>query len=168
MPESDIQLPLIAEVAPLIVAVEPFVMFELAGEPRAWSRPGATIRTINGRQVIHWYLRAEEGEYREAVQWAAKAAMRGKRPTVQPVALLCHAFLPIPVTWTTRERMDARAGVLLPTGRPDWDNLGKIVADAIKGIVWGDDAAVIDGRVIKRYSDEPALRVEVREFISPK
>ena len=49
----------------------------------------------------------------------------------------------------------------------DWDNHGKIT-DAFKEIVWHDDAQVTDARVIKRYSQEPALRVEVREMIEPQ
>ena len=30
----------------------------------------------------------------------------------------------------------------------------------------GDDAAVVDATVRKRYSDDPRLRIEVREFTS--
>lgn len=167
MPEPDVQLPLIAEAAPLMVAMEPFVTFELPGEPIAWARSGATIRTSHGRPFIHWYLTAEQEQYREAIAWKAKAAMRGRTPTLLPVALLIHAFLPIPESWHWKKKMAARSGALLPTTRPDFDNFGKVAADAIKGIVWGDDAAVVDGRVIKRYSERPALRVEVREMVPP-
>lgn len=167
MSEPDVQLALLADAGPLVLADAPFVTFELLGEPRAWSRPGAVIRTTKGHAYIHWYVREEEAQYREALQWCAKAALRGREPTLKPVALLIHAFMPIPISWTVRERMDARAGAILPSGKPDWDNFGKIM-DALKGIVWGDDAAVVDGRVIKRYSDKPALRVEVREYVAPK
>lgn len=166
--EPDVQLPLIAEVAPLVVCRETFVAFELQGEPRAWERPGATIRRGKFGPFIHWFVRPAEAAYREAIAWAAKAAMRGKKPTSEPVALLVHAFLPIPESWHWKKKQQARAGVILPTDTPDFDNLGKVAADAIKGIVWIDDSAVCDGRVIKRYSDRPALRVEVREMLAPK
>lgn len=167
--EPDVQLPLIAEAAPLVVATEPFVVFELEGEPRAWERAGATIRKGQHGPYIHWYVSSDETHYREAIAWAAKAAMvrYRRKPTKQPLALIVHAFLPIPESWHWKSKQAARAGVLLPTGKPDFDNLCKVAADAIKGIVWVDDAAVCDGRVIKRYSDRPALRVEVREMVSP-
>jgi Holliday junction resolvase RusA-like endonuclease len=42
------------------------------------------------------------------------------------------------------------------------DNLLKIAADALRGIVLGDDASYATVR--KRYSDDPRLRIEVREF----
>lgn len=168
MPEPDVQLPLIAEVAPLVVAAEAFVVFELPGEPHAWERAGATIKWGHNRPYVHFYTPAAMERYKQAIAWTAKAAMRGRQPTSQPVALIVHAFMPIPASWHWRKKQAARAGALLPTGTPDFDNLGKIAADAVKGIVWADDAAVCDGRVIKRYSEHPALRVEVREMLPPK
>jgi Holliday junction resolvase RusA-like endonuclease len=153
----------------LVVATEPFVVFELLGEPRAWERAGATIRKGKYGPFIHWYVRSEEAEYRDAIAWTAKAAMARyrRKPTHEPVALIVHAFLPIPTSWHWRSKQAARAGAILPTGAPDFDNLLKLAADSIKGIVWGDDARVIDGRCIKRYSERPALRIEVREFVAP-
>lgn len=153
-----------------MVATNPFVVFELLGEPRAWERAGATIRKGKHGPYIHWYVRSEEAQYREAIAWTAKAAMLSyrRKPTDQPVALLVHAFLPIPPSWHWKSKQAARAGVILPIGVPDCDNLLKLAADSVKGIVWGDDARVIDARCIKRYSDKPALRVEVREMVPPK
>jgi Holliday junction resolvase RusA-like endonuclease len=167
--EPDVQLALIAEAAPLVVAAEPFVVFELPGEPRAWERPGATIRFGNGRPYIHWFVRSEEQHYREAIAWAAKAAMLHyrRKPTSEPVALLVHAFLPIPTSWHWKSKQAARAGTILPASTPDCDNIIKLAADSIKNIVWDDDARVVDARCIKRYSEHPALRVEVREMVSP-
>ena len=39
----------------------------------------------------------------------------------------------------------------VPTSKPDWDNEGKLVCDALNGIVWRDDAQIADGRVLKRF-----------------
>jgi len=47
----------------------------------------------------------------------------------------------------------------LPIGDPDWDNLGKLVSDAINNVVYRDDAQITDARVRKRYG-EPH-RVEI-------
>jgi Holliday junction resolvase RusA-like endonuclease len=163
---DEVQLALIAEAAPLRVAAKPFVVFEIAGEPKAWGRPGATIRWASGRPFIHWYVSAPEAAYRTAVAWCAKSAMKGRKPTSEPVALLAHAFVGIPPSWHWLTKQKARSGALLPTGKPDHDNFLKLLCDALRGIVWLDDAAVVDGRCIKRFSDRPALRCEVREFTS--
>jgi Holliday junction resolvase RusA-like endonuclease len=73
----------------------------------------------------------------------------------------------VPESWSKRDKAAALDGTIRPTGRPDWDNYGKIT-DALNGICWKDDSQVVDGRVIKLYSDAPALRIEIREFISPR
>jgi len=93
--------------------------------------------------------------------------MRGRQPASGPVALLVHAFLPVPPSWHWKRKQAALAGVELPIGKPDYDNFVKGPADAMREIVYLDDAQVVDGRCIKRYSATPALRVEVREFVAP-
>lgn len=49
-----------------------------------------------------------------------------------------------------------------PVTKPDMDNLVKPCFDAFKGVVWGDDAQVVQMAVVKRFSDAPGVRVEVR------
>ena len=68
------------------------------------------------------------------------------------------------MSWSRRDQEAALAGGIRPTSKPDWDNHAK-VTDALNGIVWHDDSQVVDGRSIKVYSDSPALRIEVREFL---
>jgi Holliday junction resolvase RusA-like endonuclease len=166
--EPDVQLALIAEAGPLRVSRETFCCFELPGEPRAWERARARIaRDKQGQQFIQFYVGFEEMQQRQALAWSAKAALRGKLPTDKPVAVLIHAFMPIMKSWSPREKIDARNGAKLHTGTPDADNLAKMVGDALNQIVWLDDGQIADLRVIKRYSDIPAVRVEVREFLSP-
>jgi len=168
VPEPNTQLPLLAEAAALIASSKVFCCFELPGEPRAWERPGARVRMGFHGPFIQWYTRAADDKYREAIAWSAKATMRGRPPTAAPVALLVHAFLPIPPSWHWKRKQAALAGVERPISKPDYDNFLKSPADAMKHIVWLDDAQVVDGRCIKRYSEQPALRVEVREFVVPE
>lgn len=40
-----------------------------------------------------------------------------------------------------------------PTGKPDWDNLGKLVSDALNGVVYRDDAQICRAFVEKDYCD---------------
>lgn len=41
--------------------------------------------------------------------------------------------------------------VIFPAGKPDRDNIGKLVQDSLNGILWRDDALIVDGRDKKRY-----------------
>ena len=61
--------------------------------------------------------------------------MGAREPTTQPTAITVAAYLEIPTSWNQAKREAALAGTLLPTGRPDADNLLKIAADALRGIV---------------------------------
>jgi Holliday junction resolvase RusA-like endonuclease len=55
--------------------------------------------------------------------------------------------------------------ILYPTGKPDWDNIGKLVCDSLNGILWRDDAVIVDGSTSKRYCDQdhpqPGYRITV-------
>lgn len=162
---SPQQLPLLAEVGKLKISPTIFVCFELEGAPQGKGRPRFTIiRPRSKPMFVSTYTPKETVDYENALATVARIAMRGRAPTHQPVALLVHAFMPTFNSWPDRKASDALLGAILPTSKPDWDNIGKMT-DALKGIVWGDDSAVVDGRVIKRYSENPALRIEVREFL---
>ncbi len=52
------------------------------------------------------------------------------------------------------------------TTKPDWDNLGKGIADAL--VRWAfiaHDGMIYDGRVCKWRGDEPGLRIVLEEII---
>lgn len=169
---------------PALVAGAPFVTFELRGKPghkgrhrsrlmiprEAWTvLPSGTkvITFLASKKIfIMQHPDPETEAYEKVLAEAAALMMRGRAPTVNPVALLVHAYRIIPESWSKTEKAQARAGYIRPTSRPDWDNYGKIT-DALNGIVWKDDSQVVDGRSLKYYSDRPALRIEVREMLPP-
>jgi Holliday junction resolvase RusA-like endonuclease len=152
---------------PALVAGPVFVEFELQGEPRPKGRHRSRIGYKNGKPFVMQYPDPETARYEAVLAEAALLFMRGRAPTEQPVALLVHAYKPIAASWSKTDRAKALAGALLPTSKPDGDNYLKGCQDALNGIVWRDDAQVIDARVIKQFSDRPALRIEVREFVQP-
>lgn len=115
---------------------------------------------------IQQYPDPDTERYEKMLSEYARLIMRTKAPTLKPVALLVHSFREIPKSWSKSEHERALADNIVPTSRPDWDNYGKIT-DALNEIVWKDDSQVADGRSIKRYSDRPGLRIEVRELIEP-
>lgn len=164
---SGEQIALFDTGSPALVAGPVFLAFELRGKPPHKARHRSRIVfPKKGKAFIHNYPDPATEAAEAVLKEAAALFMRGRAPTENPVALLVHVFRPIPESWTKRDHHDAERGAILPTSRPDWDNYGKIT-DALNGIVWRDDSQVCDGRVIKRYSTDPALRVEVRELLPP-
>lgn len=68
-------------------------------------------------------------DYEKAVAWTAKAAMGRRRVIDGPVSLTINCFFKgKKVGWHT--------------SKPDWDNTGKLCADALNGIVYLDDRQV--------------------------
>jgi Holliday junction resolvase RusA-like endonuclease len=176
MPEGQLALPSIP--GPALVVGPVFLCFEYAAgvsAKRVRQQPVVPFKHKHGARIVfprsgkpfvHEYPHPESQAWEKAIGQLAMIHMRGRPPSERPLALLVHAFVPVPPSWSNRDREAALAGAILPTPKPDWDNYGKIT-DALNGVVWLDDAQVVDGRCIKRYSAEPALRIEVREFVAP-
>jgi Holliday junction resolvase RusA-like endonuclease len=148
----------------LALALKPLCRFEVMCEPRGWERSGEVIRWKNGHPFVHHYVTTEEAEYRESFAWAARTAHRGP-PSKQPIALTIIAFMPIPSSWKLSERIAAQSDAKFPTGTPDVDNMAKSIADALAGIIYVTDAQVVELSVVKRYSDQPLVAVDVKEFV---
>lgn len=151
-----------------LVAGPVFIAFELQGKPGHKARHRARIVfPKNGKAFIHMYPDPETEQYEKMLAEAAGLFMRGRAPSERPLCVLVHAYREVPASWSRRDRAAALVGAILPTPRPDADNHGKLI-DALNGIIWKDDAQVCDMRVIKRYSEQPAFRIEVREMIHPE
>lgn len=52
---------------------------------------------------------------------------------------------------------------LQPTSAPDTTKLVRGVEDALTGIVWVDDAQIVNQSAQKRYGDKPRVEVRIRE-----
>ena len=87
--------------------------------------------------------------------------MKGKKLLTGAISLTVTAFFPMPKYFTKAIREKALSGELLHQKKPDWDNVGKIISDALNGVVYADDATVSRASVSKRYSDFPRVEVSV-------
>ena len=83
-----------------------------------------------------------------------------------PVRIRVDAYYQIPKSVSKKKLRAMLVGQVLPTKKPDWDNIGKIICDALNGIAYKDDAQVVDGRVVKHYSEVPHTDVTIEEAFS--
>ena len=62
-----------------------------------------------------------------------------------------------------RKGLDKLEGKILPTMKPDCDNISKIICDAItqSGIIWFDDSQVVTLLVMKEYAEIPRVEVSI-------
>ena len=130
------------------------IRFSVPGAPVAKARPRFTK---NG----HAYTPDKTRSYEAIVKLCAMKAMKGKKLLTGAISLSVTAFFPIPKYFTKAIRDKAMSGGLWHQKKPDWDNVGKIVSDALNGVVFSDDAKVSRAIVEKRYSEFPRVEVSV-------
>lgn len=117
------------------------------GRPRAVAR-GKFVRVYTPEKT-----RSVEAMVRQI----AAQAMAGRMPLEGPVKLEITAFMHPAESWSKKRRASAR----WVTGKPDCDNVVKLVGDSFNNIVWGDDAQVASLSMERRYSLTEVERVEV-------
>ncbi len=142
------------------------ICIEVTGDPRGKGRPRSRIAGNSFRQFVQVYTDPETRAYEDRLRAAAALAMHGHSMLIGAVEVRVEAHFAVPASWSNRKSQRALAGEIRPTGKPDWDNIGKVV-DALNGIVWKDDSQVVDGRILKFYGDTPALRITVRPIAEP-
>ncbi|RME86623.1 MAG: RusA family crossover junction endodeoxyribonuclease [Planctomycetota bacterium] len=82
-----------------------------------------------------------------------------------PVYLIIRAFYPIPESWSKKKKALAESGDILPTVRPDLDNIEKAVLDGLQGVVFKDDKQVVEVLKRKVYtSTYPRIEVTVKDW----
>ena len=104
------------------------------------TKPSAMRCAWLGKPPTGWYLRQLD-------------------PITVPCKVLIRAQFQIPKSWTKAKKLQAEQREIFP-GKPDIDNVAKIVLDAFNGVVFEDDAQVYELRVLKGYGD-PCLSVAV-------
>lgn len=141
------------------IKMQEAITFTIPGDPVAKGRARSFVR--NGH-VAH-YTPEKTARYENLVRLAAQQAMGDVPPTDGAVGLIVRAFMGIPKSWSQKKQRAAALGEIVPTKRPDLDNIVKAIKDGANGVTWRDDSQVIDVRASKRYG-MPRVEVEVRVF----
>ena len=138
------------------------IVIELNEPPQGKGRPRfRVVKTRGGAVFGNAYTPINTRKFEGRLQAAAVSVMNGRQPLDGALVVVIRAFMPVPQSWPRRKRDAALTGVLQPTTKPDWENIAKTL-DAFNGVVWIDDRQIVDGRVIKSYSEKPGLMVEVK------
>lgn len=117
------------------------------GRPRIGKRGPHTIMFTPKETVAYEQKCAEE----------AKLSMGNRELMAGAVELKLQIFMPIPISYSKKKAQAAREQRLVPTKKPDGDNIIKAICDAFNGSVWVDDTQVVDYHVTKRFADEPCV-----------
>lgn len=132
----------------------------IPGEPVGKGRPRVGKR---GKHIV-MFTPPETVEYENRIRHEAHLSMGGRALFSGPVELTMQIFISIPASYSRKKREACMLGRMVPTKKPDTDNVVKAVCDAFNGFVWVDDTQVVDLHVTKRFSEAPSVMVQVREL----
>lgn len=138
------------------------VSFSVPGRPRGKERP----RVAPGQQRPYTPASTVAAEKEVRALYLQARRQEDRRPLTGPVALTITAVFQIPSSWPKALRETAARGGLPYTGKPDRDNIEKLVCDALNGVAWMDDAQIVAGPVVKRFGLNQRTDVEVAEVVS--
>lgn len=137
------------------------VSFTIPGEPQGKGRPrfkkvGNYTKTYTPEKTVA-YENLVKLEYQAqcGVKRFADGAMLDMR---------ILAFYAIPKSASKKKRAKMLNDELLPTKKPDMDNIIKVIADGLNKIAYHDDAQIVHAEVSKYYSDEPRVFVEIQDY----
>lgn len=82
--------------------------------------------------------------------------------------LSLSAYFAIPKSYPKKKAALCNQNILRPTCKPDMDNIAKTVADALNGVAYRDDSAIVELRVAKRYGSPERLVVRVSGDLEPE
>ena len=140
------------------------IEFFVPGAPVGKGRPRAARR---GAGVVMFTPGKTAGYERLVADTAAAAlscdALAAYQLLDGPLEAVLEMRFPVPASWSKAKRARALAGVEWHTSKPDADNVAKAVLDACNGVVFRDDSQVVILIATKAFSEEPGVRVVIRE-----
>lgn len=132
------------------------IQFHIPGAPVGKGRPKVSSR---GGKFARLYTPEKTANYEGMVALAAQSAMAGRPPLEGPVRVQLLISLPVPASWSKKKQAAALARQVLPTKKPDADNVIKAIFDGMNGVVWVDDVQACDIRTVKVYATTPGVQV---------
>jgi len=111
---------------------------------------------------MHKYTPKDMVDY---ANWV-KVSFREKYPDALPsdledyqLKITLDVLFNIPKSFSKKKRELAQSGIIKPTVKPDWDNISKNICDALNGVAYPDDKAIVTGTVNKIYSTYECVKV---------
>lgn len=132
--------------------------FTIPGKPMGKQRPRVLKNGIS-------YTPKETVNYEVFVKGCYCENYSDTKPIAGSVAMEIEAYMPIPKSTSKKKKKAMLAGKIRPTKKPDWDNVGKIITDALNGIAYDDDKQIVSCLVQKFYSDAPMVYVKIQELV---
>lgn len=133
-----------------------------SGSKRAFQNPvtGKLIVTADNPKQKTW---------QQAVKWVAMQEFMRKNPFEGPLTL-DMVFVKVQPGWMKRTGQYSHllhdwALLCEPATKPDGLKLGRAVEDALSGIIYLDDAQIVEHHIRKAFGARPGVHIIVRSFV---
>jgi Holliday junction resolvase RusA-like endonuclease len=133
------------------------VSFNVIGPMRGKQRPRAT-------RMGRIYTPKETVNAEAYIKYLASEAMGNMDPFQGALKATFAIYVEIPKSFSKTKRQAALDGVEYPTTKPDLDNIVKLLADAMNGVVYKDDKQIVSICVSKKYAEVASAHIYVGEI----
>jgi Holliday junction resolvase RusA-like endonuclease len=130
------------------------IQFTIPGEPEGQGRP-------RGTRDGHFYTPTKTREYVGMIKMLAFEQMKSRQPMTGPCRVQIIAYQSIAASISLKQKTQMLFGLILPTKKPDLDNIIKAILDGCSKIVFDDDKQVTTINAQKCYSDKPRIEVKI-------
>lgn len=136
------------------------IQFEVLGEPQGKQRP--RFKNLNSKVIT--YTPSKTAQYENLVKASYRQVSDNKFQKGTPLELTILAFFGVPKSASRVKHRQMVYKEILPTKKPDSDNIIKIICDALNGLAYEDDSQVCRVLFDKSYAETPKVKIEIREI----
>lgn len=137
------------------------IHFVVPGKPFGKQRPRVACR----RKFSKAYTPEKTKTYENLVKLFYAQESKGEMfPEDAELEIKIVAYYEIPKSVSKVKREKMLSGEIRPTKRPDIDNVAKAIYDSLNMVAYHDDAAIVETRVSKFYSDSPRVEVTIKQI----
>ena len=129
-------------------------------EPQQQERPRAT----GCGRFIRVYDPPKTAKFKRELKQLARLEMQGKDKFDSAISVTIKFFRKVQKSISKKEHARRTQGHVRPIVKPDLDNYVKSTLDALNGVIWTDDATIVELNVSKWYTDDPRIEIEVKEI----
>ena len=132
------------------------VAFVIPYEPMGKERPRAY--SCHGHTQV--YTPYKTREYEEMIKTIYSLQVGHKWfPDDAEILLEVIACFAVPKSASKTKRELMLNGDILPRKKPDYDNIAKIITDALNGVAYKDDSQIVWADIRKKYAKNPCVYV---------
>lgn len=136
------------------------IKFVVAGEPQGKGRPRFIRTATGGRAITPPRTRA----YEDFIKWEYYRQCNYFFNDKTMLKMEIKAFFKVPESKSKKQKEKMLNNEILPTKKPDMDNIVKAVADALNKVAYKDDSQIVECTVKKYYDKEPRIEIYIEEI----